>query len=242
MTRENKLALIIGFSLILVVAILITDHLSPAQNQRVADLSPAHGSTALTELLPAEIGTGLRGADTNRRQSTEDSVLRIGGERDQPAPPPSIPPEYSRNEPTNPADSGQRIHVVQPQETLYAIARRYYGDGSLSDELALFNHDRMPDDLIIRPNIQLVIPDRRDLLGAAVPEPARPRGEARPAPSVPLDRFDEYRVKRGDTLTEIALKCLGTSKRWREILDLNRDIVKDPEVLYEGITLKIPGH
>lgn len=38
MTRENKLALVVGFALILVVGILISDHFSAARSQRSAEL------------------------------------------------------------------------------------------------------------------------------------------------------------------------------------------------------------
>ena len=37
MRRENKLALIVGFSVLLVVAVLVSDHLSTARQQDVAD-------------------------------------------------------------------------------------------------------------------------------------------------------------------------------------------------------------
>ncbi len=43
MTRENKLALIVGFSLLLVVAVLLADHLSPAQQDRLATLDTPAG-------------------------------------------------------------------------------------------------------------------------------------------------------------------------------------------------------
>ena len=39
MTRENKLALVVGFALILFVGILISDHFSIVRNQKAADLS-----------------------------------------------------------------------------------------------------------------------------------------------------------------------------------------------------------
>jgi len=51
MTRENKLALVVGFGLLLTVGILISDHFSKARDQRYADqrdtphiLDPLHGA------------------------------------------------------------------------------------------------------------------------------------------------------------------------------------------------------
>ncbi|MCC6910107.1 MAG: LysM peptidoglycan-binding domain-containing protein [Phycisphaerales bacterium] len=55
MTRENKLALIVGFSLLLVVAVLLADHLSPAQQDRLATLDPPVGDGP-TINLPAGQG------------------------------------------------------------------------------------------------------------------------------------------------------------------------------------------
>ena len=50
--------------------------------------------------------------------------------------------------------------------------------------------------------------------------------------------FHYYRVKEGDTLSEIAERLLGTTTRMGEILRLNR--IANPDVLKPGTTLKIP--
>ena len=41
MTRQNKVALVVGFALVLLVGILISDYLSEAQTRKSADLVPA---------------------------------------------------------------------------------------------------------------------------------------------------------------------------------------------------------
>ena len=48
-----------------------------------------------------------------------------------------------------------------------------------------------------------------------------------------------YTVKKGDTLGDISLKTLGTSRRWQEILDLNS--IEDEDTLTPGAVLKIPA-
>jgi nucleoid-associated protein YgaU len=48
----------------------------------------------------------------------------------------------------------------------------------------------------------------------------------------------EYKVKRGETLGEIARRELGSSKRWTEISSLNGNL--DPQRVREGMTLKLP--
>jgi nucleoid-associated protein YgaU len=49
-----------------------------------------------------------------------------------------------------------------------------------------------------------------------------------------------YRVKKGDTLSGIALKFLGTSRRYNEIYKANRDVLRTPNSLREGMILRIP--
>lgn len=50
-----------------------------------------------------------------------------------------------------------------------------------------------------------------------------------------------YTVKKGDSLSRIAKRELGSYDRWREIYNANRDKVKDPDVLTLGSQLVIPG-
>lgn len=49
-----------------------------------------------------------------------------------------------------------------------------------------------------------------------------------------------YVVKEGDVLGAIAEKQLNASSRWREIYDLNRGVIKDPECLPLGAKLILP--
>ena len=65
MTRENKLALVVGFALILFVGILISDHFSIVRNQKAADLRTVSanntlavnaGGANLIDLTPREQG------------------------------------------------------------------------------------------------------------------------------------------------------------------------------------------
>ena len=51
----------------------------------------------------------------------------------------------------------------------------------------------------------------------------------------------EYTVKSGDTLGKIAKSELGDASRWQEIYEANKDTVKDPNKIYVGQKLTIPG-
>jgi nucleoid-associated protein YgaU len=49
-----------------------------------------------------------------------------------------------------------------------------------------------------------------------------------------------YVVVKGDSLSEIAKREYGDVKEWRRIYDANRDIIKDPDLIYPGQTLRLP--
>lgn len=50
-----------------------------------------------------------------------------------------------------------------------------------------------------------------------------------------------YTVKRGDCLWNIAKALLGSGSRYTEIYNLNKDKIKNPNLIYAGQVLRIPG-
>ena len=49
-----------------------------------------------------------------------------------------------------------------------------------------------------------------------------------------------YVVKSGDSLSKIAKREYGNAKDWKRIFEANKDLIKDPDKIYPGQTLKIP--
>lgn len=49
-----------------------------------------------------------------------------------------------------------------------------------------------------------------------------------------------YVVKKGDTLQKISNKMYGTTRRWKEIYEANKDILESPDLLKPGQKLVIP--
>jgi nucleoid-associated protein YgaU len=47
-------------------------------------------------------------------------------------------------------------------------------------------------------------------------------------------------VASGDTLTRISSRYYGTSTRWQDIFNANRDKLRSPDVLPLGVELRIP--
>jgi hypothetical protein len=64
-----------------------------------------------------------------------------------------------------------------------------------------------------------------------------PAGEPE-QPSSPSPKI--YQVRKGDTLTGIAIRLLGDSQRYREIYEANRDRLASPDDLRVGMELTIP--
>jgi LysM repeat protein len=50
----------------------------------------------------------------------------------------------------------------------------------------------------------------------------------------------KYTVNKNDTLQKISKKFYGTSKKWMEIYEANKDQLKGPDRLYPGQVLSIP--
>jgi nucleoid-associated protein YgaU len=48
-------------------------------------------------------------------------------------------------------------------------------------------------------------------------------------------------VVRGDTLWDLSARSFGNPRRWPEIFSANRDALRDPDRIYPGADLRIPG-
>jgi nucleoid-associated protein YgaU len=50
-----------------------------------------------------------------------------------------------------------------------------------------------------------------------------------------------YVVQSGDSLSKIAKEELGDASRWPEIFELNKDKIKDPNLIHAGQELEMPS-
>jgi nucleoid-associated protein YgaU len=53
--------------------------------------------------------------------------------------------------------------------------------------------------------------------------------------------YQSYTVAAGDSLSKISKHFYGDGSHWRRIFEANRDILKDPDLIYPGQNLKIPS-
>lgn len=61
-----------------------------------------------------------------------------------------------------------------------------------------------------------------------------------PRPAEPKPAFKTYVVQKGDSLSKIAKAEYGNANAWRKIFEANRDIIKNPDLIHPGQSLKIP--
>lgn len=55
-----------------------------------------------------------------------------------------------------------------------------------------------------------------------------------------VDEYKVYEVKENDTLQKISRKFYGTTTKWSEIYEANKDVLGSPDQIFPGQTLKIP--
>lgn len=271
MTRENKLAVVVGFGLILFVGILISDHFSTAGRQSSADLlqvadqnaSVRQRDPSLIDIVgpaprrrpPIDAGTPAvnptqlsEEADVRRMNDGRNSGSGVAAVNPQFLVPETQAPQPQRETlipvtPTSPSAQTLATHEVQPRESMMAIARRYYGDGKLAKQLARFNNIDDPD--TVRAGAKLRLPTYEQLTGRSAPTgtpnvPAAPTRTASNETTSPALRTTTYTIKPGETLSQIASKVMGSSKKWEELYSMNVDVIDDPDNVKAGTVLKVP--
>lgn len=289
MTRESKLALIVGFGLILFVGILVSDHFSSGQRQEAAHLLAQRGAARAgrgaisIEPLPAAAST------VNVSRRSEPQVTEVDDQPSQAGHAPTAPgardhrdeeagrsgdgrreivigPERTpqgdpaRQETAPPrtpeqvADAGVRLYPVKEGETLYSICASQYGNGALWQALAAYNKAAVPNPARMRKGVTLKLPPIEVLrpgrggaasdAGAAsldTPTPSRGASAVEQPGTTPITRAsDSYEVQRGETLSDIARRKLGSPNRWSDIAKLNEDVIRDPHALKPGTVIRLP--
>ena len=63
---------------------------------------------------------------------------------------------------------------------------------------------------------------------------------AAPEPGATSGSGKTYVVVNGDSLSKIAKREYGDASKWRRIYEANKDLIKDPDLIYPGQELKVP--
>ncbi len=56
----------------------------------------------------------------------------------------------------------------------------------------------------------------------------------------PVEKITFYTVAKGDSLSKIALHFYGKATLYTKIFEANREVVKDPNLIYPGQKIRIP--
>jgi len=123
----------------------------------------------------------------------------------------------------------EREVVVAKGETLWKIAEKNYGSGYNWVDIAKANKITNPN-LIFR-GMRLKIPDveRRQLTKGEIMKTGTAKVKS---------RVTRYQVKKGDSLSKIALQVYGDMFAWKPIAKLNG--IKNPNLIYPSQVLRIP--
>ncbi len=123
--------------------------------------------------------------------------------------------------------AGARSYVIRPGDTLGEIARRELGSSTRWTEIQALNGNLDPKRL--HAGVTIALP------GGSSNAPRNVAAKT----SAGVGGARTYSVRRGDTLSAIALRELGSAERWSEIAALNPSV--DPARLSVGASIQLPA-
>jgi nucleoid-associated protein YgaU len=246
-TRELKLALIVGFLLVLVVTILISDHLSKARTSKLAsDLDPRSSLVdASVPITPAELAGG-RPSVPAPTGPIGDGRVAMGGQ------PPAGPIASPAVEQVPDAATVTRV-ADRPEAAPVELELGRPGSGS---EVASTTGGRSTlgsalDDL--RSQLENGLPVGAGLDGPGAgsgdsPAPTQPPTgilptPVGPGPVIPVQPAQPERwhvVKEGDSAFDIAKKYYGDGNLWKKLQEANGDRIAKNGAVRIGVRIKLP--
>lgn len=156
-------------------------------------------------------------------------------------------------------------YTVARGDSFWTISKKIYGTGRYWQKLAEHNKGVVPNPDRMKPGVVLSTPDPTVFGGpVAATSLSQPGGLVSTVettgridsygpvttvePAASNGFFTDvqqgspmYRVGRQDTLISIAAKHLGRSSRWRQIYNMNRAELQNPNKLQVGMVLKLPA-
>ena len=145
-------------------------------------------------------------------------------------------PQSSPERPPEDSEARTIQYTVQPGDTLWTIAERFYGTG--------FEYGRL-----VRANAGRPMPDGSRFTRTGVIQPGWTI--LAPLPSEAIEEVDGqiyYVVEDEDTLRGVAARLLGDEEAWVQIFEANRDaarlpngrVLTRPDLIWPGLRLLVP--
>lgn len=121
------------------------------------------------------------------------------------------------------SESGEvKTYKVLKGETLMQIAFKIYGDISRWKDIKAMNNEKLTNNSSLIANTTL-------------------KYRAPQTPFVWNPNGTPYMIKNGETLGTISNTVYSTPKKWKNIWENNKPLIKNPNVIYAGFTLYYPG-
>lgn len=126
-----------------------------------------------------------------------------------------------------------REYLVKEQDTIRSIAQEQLGAAHRWRYLYEFNQERIKDPDALEPGTVIIVPVEQEAVKKAP-------GKAALSVSGPVSTRT-YTIGKNDSLWKIARKQLGDGKRWKEIFELNKDRISNPDAIIPGVKITIPA-
>ena len=237
MTRENKLALVLGFGLLLLAGILVSDYLSAGH--RVNEdplLATSTSEIPDSRILRAQRGE-LQGNQRNqqiqqdRRQTSQSRQPEPLEELTMGAPKRTTPGARTSSSGRSVGDAD--VHYVRKGESLSSISTRFYGNPGFAEQIARLNN--LGDPNRVKVGTRLILPKSFGRLM----DGSTARADTASTPP-PTPRSKTVKVREGETLSDIAKRELGDGNKWRALWKANKNVIPNPDRLSPGIVLQLP--
>jgi nucleoid-associated protein YgaU len=93
--------------------------------------------------------------------------------------------------------------------------------------------------VLLAGNIKGVEKVNDDALIVAVPEGGWGAPEAE-VEAEPESEFEFYTIQSGDSLSKIAKRYYGDAMKWPDLFEANKEVIKNPDLIYPGQTIRVP--
>ncbi len=133
--------------------------------------------------------------------------------------------------------STKTMHKVKPNDNLFKIAKKYFGDETKWYEIFEANKDNMSDPNSLYVGQELLIPDVA--VNKTEIQAFRPSVDKKPEHNVAVNAIT-HTVQSGDSLYRIAGKYYDDPAMWEKIYKANKESIRDQGLLREGQKLIIP--
>lgn len=218
----------------------VADETSDILNQKALEQAQAEAQRPEAQAQPKEGTVGVPLAQ-------EASVPPMGipsGATEAPAEVPAAGEQGQVVTKTSPlpAVSLPATHTVKANDTLVALARRYYGDDS--KWILISEANRLSNQRSLALGQKLTIPAPKEVsastAGGQATKAEKPAVKVSAAKARSTSSGRAHRAQQGDTLYKLARTYYGDESQWKKIYNANHDVFGQRETVEPGDVLIIP--